>query len=106
MPCCVSVSAHEVQVMPSGLGAGHLSDDRFWLCAWSVSGPFKHQGWAAWQVPPRLCSHRGRGAASFYSHTGGQTPPTGASHRKPCLFKEKRKRLKKKIPDRSRDLVA
>lgn len=35
----ISVSAREVKVVHCDLRTGHLSDDRFGLCAWGVSSP-------------------------------------------------------------------
>lgn len=90
----ISVSAREVKVVHCDLRTGHLSDDRFGLCAWGVSSPQTRarQPGPGLLVPPShsaLCRQWGR----LLPEPHGQTPP---SPRLPVPVTENLASLKRK----------
>lgn len=95
----ISVSAREVKVVHCDLRTGHLSDDRFGLCAWGASSPQTRARQPGHSAPASTVGPPLATAARLVKHPT-PTPSVGASHRKPCLFKEKgEKKNFFKIPD-------
>lgn len=87
--------APKVKAVHSGFGAGHLSDDRLRLRARSVSRP------------PGHCPHAGNGAASCHSRSWSSPHSLApATENHASLRRNEEKKVKKNVPDHSRDLVA